>query len=287
MKDYHKILGVKRNASDDEIKKAYRRLSMKHHPDRGGSEEKFKEIKEAYEKIISGDAEYERKEWAKWEHKYTYEKAKKYADSEAYHHAYDDEDLWDRVYEHFRKTTKNKDTRITIKLDLSESLHTVTKTIKLSGRTAIPKIVDIKIPAGTKDGEIIKYPGMGQREYARLPAGNLLVRVVYKDNPNFKVIKDGPHIETTINVNAFDLMLGANIPVKTIDGTDILLKIPKATQPNQTFKVKDRGLRYPKTNYRGDMFIKLNVRIPNLSEKDMRIIRSLDNISSMGNNQSK
>lgn len=294
-KDYYKILGVERSASADAIRKAYRKLAMKYHPDQNpgnkAAEERFKEINEAYQ-VLSDDqkrARYDQLgsaysnwqgrgapgnfDWGQW--------------TGGQRVNMDDlNDLFgggggDVFSDFFRsifggtggasvrtsgraRPTTGFQQPATISLD--EAFHGTTRQLQSESRR-----MEVKIPAGVKTGSKVRVAGAG-------PEGNDLYLIIeVTDDPRFE--RDGDDLRTTANVDAFTAILGGEAEVETMAGK-VKLNIPAGTQPEQVFRLAGRGMPHVKDrNQKGDLFVKLKVQVPKyLSTKQRELIEEASKI---------
>ncbi len=307
-KDYYKILGVERNSSIDEIKKAYRKLAQKYHPDRNPgnkeAEEKFKEINEAYE--VLSDPEKRRKydnlgtswfnfqqqggradqfNWSDW---FAYEpvgtrKARRTGFS------YLDEilgsggsfsDFFEKIFgfdfgyrtaskQQSHQTKTSKDIHHELQITLEEAFKGTTKIIEIQG-----KKIEVKIKPGIIDGQILKIPlkNILGNNYT----GDLLMTI--RVLPHKKVERKGDDLYVDVPIDIFKLILGGESKIKTFGGL-IKFKIPPKSQNGTILKLKGQGMpKYNNPNERGDLYLKLIAKIPeNLTEKEMKLIQEIQN----------
>lgn len=280
MKDYFKILGVEQTADDATIKAAYRKLAMQYHPDKnpGNSEAeaKFKEISEAYEAIK--DAEKRRAYKAQLE-------ANRFrASQDAFHHssahaAYrraSDLDI-DEILKDIRRKrfdngfdapsdAKNRDIVLTYHITLEESFHgkETELTYNVPGKSS--KVLPLKIPAGIEDGIRIRYVGMGDNTMTHVPPGDLYVKISVMRHPTF--VRHGANLSTSVTIDYLDAMLGTEVTVPTIEGTQIKVKIPAGIHPGQSLRATGKGMPTG-TNSRGDMHIEV-VIVPTILNPEQR-----------------
>lgn len=263
--DYYKRLGVDRSASQDEIKKAFRKLAMKHHPDRGGDEAKFKEIQAAYDTLSDP------------------QKKAEYDNPQPQFRGFsgDPNDMFGTIFGGgspfgfgFQQQSRNANIAANVSITLEEVLTGKTVDAEISFRNGQRKLVSINIPQGIDDGVQIRYPGMGDQSIAKLPAGDLIVTVrVY---PHESWTRDGVHLIQEKEISVWDALLGTNINFETLDGRTLNLTIPPGTQPGTTFNCKGEGLPHHRSGYKGSALIKIKVAIPkNLSDSEKNIIKGL------------
>lgn len=267
--DPYQTLGISENASDQDIKSAFKNLAKKYHPDRGGDESKFKEINEAYDKIKTQ------------EKRQQYEASKQFGgDGFNFNFAqgdpFDMQDMFAQFFggdpfnqgrRAYRRQPTNKNIQIDLEITLLEAFHGTKKFFNLD---QLPNKINIDVPPGVDHGQTIRYKGLGTKNIKNQPPGDLLVKIHIKPHPDFKRNKLDLHTETS--VSAFEAIIGTSKEIKTVDGISIKLKIPAGTQPNTTLRIPQHGMR--NGMYVGDFFVHVNVSIPkNLTEEDMDAIR--------------
>ncbi len=284
-KDYYRILGVERNASAEDIRKAYRKLAMKYHPDRNPgnkqAEERFKEINEAYQVLNDPQkrAHYDRlgSAYSTWQQRgapggFDWSQWASGGGPGGVRVEYGgnlDDLFGEGLFSEFFRTIFGGGMGAAqsapayqqpIEITLEEAYHGVTRQIQSDG-----KRIGVKIPAGVRTGSKVRVAGAG-------PGGHDLYLVVeVKEDPRFE--RKGNDLYTTAKVSAFTAMLGGEAEVQTMSGK-VKLTIPPGTQPEQVFRIAGRGMPHLKnTSTRGDLFVKLKVEIPRyLSSKQRELI---------------
>ena len=187
--DYYKILGVSKDSSQDDIKKAYRKLAKQYHPDHGGDEVKFKEINESYETLK--------------------DPAKRQAyDTPGARTAFDQPGFEDIFSNFFGQNVqrRNRDLRIAIKINLEEVLEGKDIIASYTLATGQQTTANIRIHAGVEHGETIRYKGLGDNAARQLPRGDLLVQVQVLRHKIFE--RNNKHLYMEHGVSIFDLVLG-------------------------------------------------------------------------------
>lgn len=281
--DYYSTLGLKRGASPEEIKKAYRSLAMKHHPDRGGDEKKFKEISTAYEVLSNPDKKRMFDSGVDPNNPHS-GFGQGFGGGEPFEFHFNTGNFQD-VFNHFgfnfggfnqRTQRKNRNVNIHVEVTLEEVLlgKDLNAEIAIPGGSA--KTINISIPPGVETGQQIRYQGMGDQTYTNLPPGDLIVNVVVRPHREFK--REGDSIIVDHSIWAWDAILGKDIEITTLDQKKLNITIPAGTQPDTLFSCKGEGLPNIKTKRRGNLLIRIKVMIPkdlNTQQKD--IIEKLKN----------
>ena len=261
--DYYKRLGVNKNASPEEIKKAYKKLAMQHHPDRGGDQKKFQEINEAYDTL---------KDPAK---KKSYDNPQ----PEINVNSSNFEDIFSTFFGGRQQIRRNKDIKIAYDLTLADVLtgKDILAVYRLSNGQEVS--ATIRIHPGIQNGQVIRFRNLGDNAIHQFPRGDLLVLCRVKNHPHFT--RDRHHISTTINISVFDLILGTTYVVTSLTGTPIRVNIPKNTPPGTTLSIAGYGLPDLNTNRQGNLYIKLKGVIPELSNEQLEKVKQInDAISS-------
>jgi curved DNA-binding protein len=267
--NYYSTLGLKQNATQEEIKKAYRSLAMKHHPDRGGDENKFKQISEAYE--ILGDPEKRKMFDMGTNSASSFRQGNPF---EFHFRSGSFEDIFSN-FGHMRQR-RNRDVRIRIAINLEDVLTGKTVDAEIAIPGGRKKVVNITIPAGINDQQQIRYQGMGDSAISSAPPGDLIVGIVVLPHQYFQ--REGTTLIYEPVVSAWDAMLGTQIEIETLDKRILNLRIPPGTQPGAVLSCKNEGLPNMNTQRKGNLLVKIKVEIPkNLSKLQLDKIKALKN----------
>jgi curved DNA-binding protein len=298
-KDYYKILGVSKEASQEEIKKAYRRLARKYHPDKNkgdkAAEEKFKEINEAYE--VLGNPE-NRKKYDEvgmyWRNYEEYKKAQEQARRQAGYGNFggfgggsytfegdlgDLGDLFDLFggfgstkYRRTQAPRKGRDLHAEMTLDFDEVYHGASRIIDLGD-----KKLRIKIKPGAYEGQVIRLKGKGGKGINGGPDGDLYITIHTLDHPKF--VRKGWDLYTTVETDVPTAVLGGKVPLQTPGGV-IQMTIPAGSSCGKKLRVRGKGLPvYGKTGEYGDLYATVKIVVPDvLSEEERKLYEQLKNL---------
>lgn len=296
--DYYKILEVTKSATEAEIKKAYRKLARKYHPDLNPNdkeaEKKFKEINEANE--VLGNPE-NRKKYDKygkdWKHADEFEKAgydpnqqQRYSGQQSNQDfsgfggdfsESDFSDFFNSMYGSGRSGRgqakyRGQDFNAELQLDLASVYTTHKQSLTVNGKN-----IRITIPAGVENGQVIKIPGHGGPGANGGPNGDLYITFQIENHSNFK--REGNNLYTDTELDLYTAVLGGEIQVNTFDGK-VKLKVSPETQTGTRVKLKGKGFPvYKKENQFGDLFITYKLKIPTgLSQKEKELFQELSKI---------
>ncbi len=299
--DYYKILGVDKNATQDDIKKAYRKLARKLHPDLNPddkeAERKFKELNEANEVLSNSE---NRKKYDKfgenWKHGEEYEKAqqqqRQYQSQSGnfgggfsgadFGEGDDFSDFFQNMFGGaggFGRSSKGsatgkfkgQDVHAELNLSLKDAATTHQQTFDING-----KKVRITIPAGVYDGQQIKLKAHGNPGFNGGPNGDLYITFNIPADQNFE--RNGDDLKTKVSIDLYTAVLGGEVKVNTLDGS-VNLKVKPETQSGATVRLKGKGFPvYKKEGEFGDLFVTYEVKLPtNLTEKQKELFEQLKN----------
>lgn len=296
--DYYKVLGINKDSTADQIKKAYRKLARKYHPDVNPgdkeAERKFKEINEANEVLSNTENRKKYDQYGEnWKHGEQYEKAQQsQSRSSGSYQNYggadfgQGEDFSDFFQSMFggeggfgrssRGSSsgkfKGQDISAELNLELREASKTHQQTFDING-----KKVRITIPAGVADGQKIVLKGHGNPGFNGGPSGDLFITFNIKNDSHF--VRNGDHLSTQIPLDFYTAVLGGDIPVKTLDGT-VNLKVKPETQSGTKVRLKGKGFPvYKKEGEFGDLVVTYVIKIPtNLSAEEKKLVQQLKDL---------
>lgn len=284
MSDLYKTLGVSRDASADEIKRAYRKLAKELHPDLNPGdktvEQRFKEVNQAYSLLSDPD---QRKRYdageidASGQERPSRGFYRSYADAGgAKYHGFDAgaaEDIFEDLFGGFGRARRGgagrtprqrgADVSYTVHIDFLEAANGARKRIQL----ADGKTVDVNVPAGTRDGQTLRLKGQGLPGLGGAGAGDAYVEVHIEPHPFFTRKDNDIHLELPISLP--EAVLGATISVPTIEGK-VSMKVPAGANSGTTLRLKGKGTLDQKSGQRGDQYVKLRVALPDKPDEELQ-----------------
>lgn len=283
-RDYYEVLGVSKNASDDEIKKAYRKLAIKYHPDKNpgdkAAEEKFKEVSEAHE-VLSDKQK--RARYDQFGHAGVgggagaagnpFQNGEFNFNGQQFNFDFGGggglDDILGSIFGFgggHRRPARGADLRTTVTLSFEEAVFGTTKTITADG-----KELKVKIPAGIDDGMSIRLSGKGGAAPSGGQRGDLYVFIRVK--PHKHLTREGNIILSEVRISMVDAALGTTVDVETVDG-NISMKIPAGTQSGTPFKLSGHGVPLMRSDgNRGPHIVTVIVETPrNLSKRQKELL---------------
>lgn len=298
--DYYKLLELDKSATPADIKKAYRKLARKYHPDLNpndkGAQQRFQQINEAHEVLSDPEKRKKYDEYGKdWKHADQFEEAKRqqaasgggfgggFGGSEqayTYSGSFDDDtfsDFFEQMFgggaraqgSHRGRHFKGQDYNAELQLRLSEVYRSQKHTLTINGKN-----IRLTIPAGVEHGQTIRIKGHGGPGTQGGPRGDLFITFNILNDTGFRREKE--NLYSTEEIKLTTAVLGGEINVKTFDGM-VKLKVKAGTQNGDKVKLKDKGFpKYKKENQFGDFYITYKVKIPeNLTEKQKQLFQEL------------
>lgn len=308
--DYYKVLGLSKDASKNDIKKAYRKLARKYHPDLNpndaAAQKKFQQINEAHEVLIDPEKKKKYDKYGKdWQHAEEFEKAR--AQQQQYQQQYsgggyggrnaggfegfggqgfeqgDFSDFFESMFGGAARGGQQRTTRFRgqdfnaqLQLNLSDVYKTQKQTLTVNGKN-----IRLTIPAGVENGQTIKIKGYGGEGINGGPNGDLFITFAINNNTTFK--REKQQLYKDVELDMFTAALGGSITVDTFDGKAKLTVKPE-TQNGTTVKLKGKGFPvYKKEGQFGDLFITYKVKIPtNLTAREKELLQELQKLRKNG-----
>lgn len=282
---HYDTLGISENASQDEIKKAYRKLANQHHPDKGGDTTKFQQIQSAYD-ILGNEqsrSQYdaERRGMGGFRFNINGQNVGGGMPPEM-------EDMLRNFgfafgsgfasqgdpFSPFRQARKNKDITVDLIISLASTLETQSKTISVQTSNGERNTIQVEIPRGVRPNSTIKYTGLGDNFFTSLPRGDLFIRISIEPTIEFGV--DGNDLVKNLEIDCVRAMVGDKVSIHGLDGKIFELVVPPGTQPNTKFRIPNQGLYIINQNVRGSLILNVKINVPvNLTLQQQQTLKEL------------
>ncbi len=306
-RDYYEVLGVKRDASEKEIRQAYRRLARQYHPDVSPNDKKaekaFKEISEAYE--VLSDKE-KRQKYDRYGHDWQYAEQAEAARAQAgfggsgpFRYSYstsgnaDFEDLFGRGGDFSSifsdlfggaarggrsrvryENVPGQDIEQPVTVSLEEAYTGTTRVLSMPSAEGAPRRIEVKIPAGVREGSRVRVASGGAPSPFGGPKGDLYLVVSISPHKTFE--REGDDLRVQVPVPLHVAVLGGEVEVPTPKGTKLALRVPPETQNGRKFRLKGQGMPHLGGDGRGDLFAEVQVVLPTqLNDEERRLFQRL------------
>lgn len=258
--DYYDTLQIPKNASTDEIKKAYRRLAGIHHPDKGGDTSEFQKIQQAYETLSDPQK------------KQQYDNPNPFGNGPQYHNmggfpggfqfhmnGFNINDIFNGMFTGgpFNQRPSMPSYRTSVHLTLEQVYNGGEQVLQFNAH-GTNQIIKIQIPRGVEDGQTMRYDNLIK---------DAILLVEFRVMPNSKYEREGPHLYSVQDVNIFDLIVGGEFNFNTISGKVLTVKIPAKTQPGHKLRLSREGL--PINGEFGDQYILIKPFIPDIIDEQI------------------
>jgi len=262
MTDYYSTLGVGKNATAEEIKKAYRKLASQHHPDKGGDKQRFQEIQAAYDTLSDPN------ERAKYDNPQP--------QMGGFHFSHNGmppgfEDIFAQAFgqDHpfanmfgRRNVQRNRHLNLQTSITLEEAFNGKELIANITLPSGREQTLQIKIPPGVQDGTTLRLSGMGDDTFPNAPRGDIHLNIVVTPHPIFQ--RRGDDLVQSVNINCIEAMLGKIISINTIEGKTLNVTIEPGTQHGSVMSVQGHGMpNINDTRFRGRLLLEITVSIPN------------------------
>jgi len=288
MKDYYDILGVSEDATNEQVKKAFKEIAKKEHPDRGGNEARFKEANEAYDTLKNSQKRHD------------YDTMRKFGSTGTGggQHPFFNEEIFGDFFSGFgngdmdfnsrfnftqgpgrartfRSSNRgNRNVQVRMAISIKEAITENEKTINYKLPSGRDEFATVKIPAGVQHGVTFKFDGLGDDSIKNMPRGDLMVVMSVLDSDGYT--RKGNDLYTDKTIDCFQAVRGTEFNLRTLDNNVIKVKVPSGTQHGTLLMVKGKGMPVHKTlNIKGNLYVKIHILIPQLSAADLKKIKDL------------
>lgn len=285
-RDYYEVLGVSKSSTEKEIKKAYKRLAMKYHPDKNQGDpqaaDKFKEIKEAYEILTDADKRGQYDDYGHAAFQNGGSGGGGFGGQSQGYGGFEDifggafggsgrshggfEDMFSQ--QRRQRPQKGQDRQFNLTVEFAEAINGCEQVIELPVNGENKKI-NVKVPAGIEDGEKIRFVGKGEAGAFGGLAGDLLIQINTRPHTHLK--RDGNDLICPVTTDFVTAALGGEVEIQTLESR-FKLKVPAGTQSGRKFRMKEKGVKGRK-GITGDLMVEITVATPtNLNEKQKELL---------------
>jgi DnaJ-class molecular chaperone len=274
MDDHYQTLGIGKNASADEIKKAYRKLASQHHPDKGGDTATFQKIQGAYETLSDPAKRSE------------YDNPQPQFNGVQFGGGVPPgmEDLFAQMFggnnpffgHGFRQQQRNNNVQMQMNITMEESYYGKEIITDIQLPSGI-KTVEIKIPAGIASGQTLRVSGAGESLYRNAPPGDLLIQINVLNHHRFT--RQGDDLHSDLHLSVWEAMVGVERDFICIDGTQLKVSVPSGIQFGQSIRLIGRGMPMLHQNhFKGNQFLNVRIEIPRaLTDQQKDLVRQFIN----------
>jgi len=260
--NYYDVLGVPTDASEADIKKAFRKLASQHHPDKGGDTNKFQQIQEAYE--VLGDSNRR--------HEYDHPPRQGFSGNFHEHQTFAD-DVFAQMFgagqrgfsfRHGNMRPQNPDAMTNVMITMTECYHGTVKVLQFNNNETL----NLTIPAGTLPGTQMRLSGKSPNIHnQQLPPGDLIVTIQVQREHGYDL--DGHNLIHFAEIDAISAMTGCDLPVRHLNGSTVKLKVPPGTQHGAKLRIRNMGMPIPgQAGVTGDWYTVINIYVPKITDPD-------------------
>lgn len=272
MTDFYQTLGVAENASQDEIQKAYRKLAMKNHPDRGGDTNKFQEISQAYDTLSNPDKRAQ----------YDAQRNNPFGGQQGFNPFGQNmgpgfHDIGEMFQFHFgpgfanfggRQARRNKDLTIRVSINLKQSYTGTQLEARYNTPSGKNQTVVVNIPPGISSGQTVRYPGLGDDSFPGIPRGDLNVQIFVESDSQHE--RRGNDLYRTVSLSFVEAMTGCTKNITCLDDTVIPITFGPGTQHGTEIHKAGKGFRDINSGYAGNFIAVANVAMPSVTDPKLK-----------------
>lgn len=272
MDDHYQTLGVSKTATQEEIKKAFRKLASQHHPDKGGDTATFQKIQAAYD--ILGDAA-KRADYDNPQPQWNNNGAGFRGFEDIFQNFGGFGDIFGHRAQHFHQPQRNRTLNLQTAVTLEEAFTGKELVANIQLPSGREQIINVKIPPGVNDGTVLRLREIGDDTYTNITRGDVHLSVTVISHSVF--VRQGDDLVKEIEIDALDAILGTNITISTIDGKILNVTIKEGTQPGTILSAHGYGMpNMHNNNFKGRLLLPIKVIIPtNLTDDQKTLIKQV------------
>jgi len=261
--DHYETLGVSKDASQQDIKKAYRKLASKHHPDKGGDQEQFKRVQAAYDTLSDPQQR------AQYDNPNPFGQFGQGGDPFGEGSPFGD--IFGDIFGVRRQPAKNPDGLVNVTITLLDAYTGKDVVIDTDDVT-----INLNIPQGIREGTKLRVAGKGPQRIKELPRGNLIVRILIDYPQDWG--REDDHLYLRKDINVLDALTGCDIDITHLDGRKFSVRVPQGIYPGHKLTLRGLGMANPRTGGIGNLYIIVNFVMPDITKKEhieaLNIIKS-------------
>jgi curved DNA-binding protein len=271
MTDYYNILGLDQNATPDQIKKAYRTLANKHHPDKGGDQAKFKDISVAND-ILSDPqkrAEYDQQRMYGSGQQFHFNTGSPFGNADPFGGIFGQQNPFGDIFGHMHRqqVRRNRDLNIQCSINFIDSYNGKQLEANYTLPSGRNQNVVINVPPGVTHGDTIRYQGLGDDSVPNAPRGSLNVTILVTPHPDYE--RHGDDLFAYVKINPIEAMIGCKKIVKTLSGTALNLDIRAGVEEGTRFEANGNGFPNVNTGQKGKFISVIKIKTPIVTDPEL------------------
>lgn len=260
--DYYSILGVNKDASAEQLKKAYRKLAMENHPDRGGDGQKFAQINEAYDTLKDPQ---KRQQYDNPQSNYSFNTNSFDGNFGNFNDMFSH--MFGQGFAQQQRQSRNKDIRLRVNLTLEDVLHGKDFLATYKMLNGVETSASIRINPGVNDGQLMRYRGLGDHSIPNLPRGDLIMQIsVARHN---RYLRDGSNLHIEEKINLLEFVTGTTRNIPTLDSGLVRLTVPAGTNPGTILSISGKGLPEIGSGRTGNLYVRLKGITPKVNDPQL------------------
>lgn len=277
MIDYYQVLGIDKNADENQVKSAYRKLAMKHHPDRGGDISEFQKIQEAYDTLSDPNrrSAYDNpaSSFGQGPEGFSFNFGGDFP--EGFEAFFGRGSPFEQMFRFNRRPPQNQNIQLSTSITLEDAFFGKDLLASVTLPSGRDQTININIPKGIHEGTTLRLSGIGDDSLPNVPRGDILLTIHINEHPKFK--RSGDDLIHELEFSCVDAMLGKSITITGIDGTQLQTEIPAGVQNDTVMSLSGQGMpNFNMPERRGRLLIKIKIKVPVLTEDQKTLLRNIN-----------